>query len=165
MTQLELLIDRLQTARGWTKSLLADIEDSRWFEMPAPGVGHVAWQIGHLASSQVALVHMRCFNMKFGDVLEESIIPTFGRGSSPVADKSKYPPLAEIRAMFDRVHGDTVKLISGMKDADLESAVAGDPHPFFKLKSGAIGMTAMHETFHAGQIAMTRRIFGKAPLR
>ena len=165
MTRLELLIDRLQVARGWTQSLIADIEESRWFEMPGPGVGHPAWQIGHLAASQVALVHMRCFGKKFSDVVGESIIPTFGRGSTPVADKSKYPPPAEIRSMFDGIHEDAIGLISAMKDAELDEAVSGDPHPFFKTKGGAIGMTAMHETFHAGQIAMTRRIFGKAPLR
>lgn len=165
MTRTELLIDRLQTARGWTKSLLEDIEETRWFEMPAPGVGHVAWQVGHLAASQVALINVRCFGQKFTDVVGESIVPTFGRGSIPVADRSKYPPLPEIRSMFDKIHDGAIRLISGMSDADLDRLAGTDPHPLFKTRAQAIGTAAMHETFHAGQIAMTRRIFGKSFLR
>ncbi len=165
MTRIELLIDRLQIARGWTRSLLADIEAERWFEMPAPGVGHVAWQIGHLAASQVVLIHVRCFDLAYTDVVPDLIRTTFGRGSTPVAGSAAYPPLAEIRALFDRIHDDAIDRIRGMKDSELDNQAGEEPHPLFKNKAGAIGTAALHETFHAGQIAMIRRIFGKAPLR
>lgn len=165
MTRLELLIDRLQIARNWTRNLLADIEESRWFEMPAPGVGHVAWQVGHLAASQIVLVHVRCFEMAYTDVAPDAIRTTFARGSTPVADRSKYPPIREIRSFFDNVHNDVIRRVSNMPDTELDRQAGADPHPMFKDKAGAIAMTALHETFHAGQIAMIRRIFGKAPLR
>lgn len=161
----DLLVDRLQTGRMWTNSLLADIEESRWFEMPHPGVGHVAWQVGHLAASQIVLIHVRCFGMAYTDVAPDSIRTTFARGSTPVADKSKYPSIAEIRALFDRVQNDVIHRVSGMSESELDEQAGAEPHPMLKYKAGAIAMAAMHETFHAGQIAMIRRIFGKAPLR
>lgn len=165
MDRISLLIDRLQIARNWTRNLLADIEESRWFEMPAPGVGHVAWQVGHLAASQIVLIQGRCFGRAFTDVAPDGVRTNFGRGSTPVDDRTKYPSTAEIRALFDRVHDDAIRLISGMKDAQLDEPAGADPHPMFTDKAGAIGTAALHETFHAGQIAMIRRIFGKAPLR
>lgn len=165
MTTLEILVDRLQTARRWTLNLLSDIEESRWFDAPGPGLGHVAWQVGHLAASQVVLVHTRCFDKNYTDHLSASFRDTFGRGSKPVADRAAYPPLADIRANFDRIHRESIDLITGMNPAELDRPTAGEPHPMFANKAGAIGMASMHESFHAGQIALIRRLAGKAPLR
>ncbi|MFQ5428846.1 MAG: hypothetical protein ACE5E1_00940 [Phycisphaerae bacterium] len=85
MTKTELLVDRLQVARRWTKDLLADIDEGEWFNMPTAGVGHVAWQVGHLASSQVALIHVRCFGRDYEQCLPRRFREAFGRGSTPVA--------------------------------------------------------------------------------
>jgi hypothetical protein len=162
---LDLLIDRIATARTWTRNLLSDIEESRWFESPAPGVQHVAWQVGHLAASQVVLIHSRCFARKQTDVLGEPFVKQFGRGSAPVPDATAYPPIAEIRRVFDAIHVEGIQLIRTLSDADLQQPTHGDPHPMFVTKGQCIGMVAMHESFHAGQIALTRRIFGKSALR
>ena len=165
MTTLDILIDRLQASRRWTGNLLADIEETRWFDPPAPGAGHVAWQVGHLAASQVVLVHTRCFDKVYTDHLSATFRDTFGRGSKPVADPKAYPPIAEIRAEFERIHRESIALIAAMDPRELDAPTSGDPHPMFTTKGTAIGMAALHETFHAGQIALIRRLAGKAPLR
>ena len=117
MTKLQLLIDRLQSARWWTLSLLADIEDSEWFNMPDAGVGHFAWQIGHLASSQVALIHIRCCGMNYEDMLTADFRETFGKGSIPTPGPDGYPHLADIRSEFERIHADLIKRISSFSDS------------------------------------------------
>jgi uncharacterized damage-inducible protein DinB len=165
MDRKELLVERLYKAREWTKNLITDIDAPRWFDMPFPGFGHAAWQIGHLAASQVILVHMRCFGMAFEDVLPAEWKSKLARGSTPVADAREYPPLAEIRAAFDRIFEDAVRRIRELPDGELDSPAGAEPHPMFATKAQAIGMAVMHETFHAGQIAMIRRWMGKAPLR
>ncbi|HKQ48856.1 MAG TPA: DinB family protein [Phycisphaerae bacterium] len=165
MSTLDLLIERLQTARKWTCNLLADFEEARWFDPPAPGVGHVAWQVGHLAASQVVLVHVRCFDRTYTDHLSAAFRDQFGRGSTPVANPAAYPAISDIRAAFDRIHQEAVELISGMSPDELDSPTTGEPHPMFNTRAEAIGMAAMHESFHAGQIALIRRLAGKAPLR
>jgi hypothetical protein len=162
---IEQLQVQLRTARQWTNSLLADIAESEWFTPPRAGLGHAAWQVGHLAVSQVALVHGRCFGKAMSDHLPESYKALFGRGSTPVAEQAKYPPIAEIRSAFDRVQAESLQLVGRMSEADLSAATIGDPHPLFSTKGGAAAMAAMHETFHAGQIAMIRRFAGKSPLR
>lgn len=164
MKLIDHLIDRLQTSRKWTNNLLEDIEPNRWFELPGGGTGHVAWQVGHLAASQIVLIHNRCFEKPMDSCMPEAQRLAFGRGSTPVGDPSKYPPISEIRATFDRIQKEAIEMIRNAGEAELD-APAGDPHPMFTTKAGAIGMAAMHESFHAGQIAMIRRVFGKAPLR
>src|SRR5262249_45177110 len=110
MEIVELLINRLQTARKWTLNLIEDTDAARWFDPPAPGIQHIAWQLGHLAASQFALVNVRCFGMKLDEMKPTGYMALFGRGSSPKADKSAYPPLVEIRGVFDRIHQETVAL-------------------------------------------------------
>ncbi len=165
MNVVEFLCDRLDTARTWTCSLLEDIEESRWFEQPAPGVQHVAWQVGHLASSQVALIHARCFGKEPSECLPAGFRDKFGRGSTPTADRSAYPPIVEIRDVFDRTHLETLDLIRSIPEGELERPVTGEPHPMFETKAQCIATAATHETFHAGQIGLTRRLFGKSAIR
>jgi len=165
MNTIELLIDRMERARAWSQSLLADVDESRWFEPPGPGLGHVAWQIGHIAASQIVLVHMRCFGRQFADVAPAEYYQSFARGSTPVADPNKYPPIGEIRDFFARTHRGALELARTIRPEQLTEPTHGDPHPMFNDKAGALAMSAMHESFHAGQIALIRRLWGKAALR
>ena len=165
MTKLELLIDRMEAARRWTSSLLEDIPDADWFTMPAPETTHVAWQVGHLAVSQAALIHGRCFGKAIPDCVPEGFAAAFGRGSAPVADAAKYPAVTEIRVAFDQLHTESTRLVGGLSDADLIQPAGTEPHPMFATKEEAIAMAFMHETMHAGQIALLRRLAGKAALR
>jgi len=165
MDPIPLLVERLTLARKWTNDLLADVEESRWFQPPAPGLGHVAWQVGHLAASQVILLQMRCFGKQFADCAPAEYQKTFARGSTPVADPRAYPTIPVIREFFERTQNQSIEMIRVMPPSELDKPAGADPHPMFANKGGAIGMAVMHETFHAGQIALIRRLFGKSFLR
>lgn len=165
MNMNDFLRDRLTVARSWTMSLLEDIDESTWFDMPAPGTNHVAWQIGHLAASQVALIHVRCFGKDYDHCAPAGFREKFGKGSTPLADPSAYPSIADIRAAFDRIQTEALDLIAALSESDLDSPTGGEQHPLFSTKQGAIATAALHETFHAGQIALLRRLAGKPPLR
>lgn len=165
MNMIEFLSDRLTVARAWTNDLLQDIDESTWFDMPAPGINHVAWQVGHLAASQVALIHVRCFAKDYDSCTPAGFREMFGKGSSPKADPSAYPGIADIRAAFDRIQAEAIELITTMPESDLNRPAGTEPHPLFSTRQGAIATAALHETFHAGQIALLRRLAGKPPLR
>lgn len=165
MKKQKLLIDRLKIARGWTASLLDDIEEDMWFKMPGPGIGHTAWQVAHIAAAQAGLIKQRCFGKDMNEGLPPNFIQNFGRGSTPVADPAAHPSIPEIREIYQRVFDDCLKMVSEMKSSELKEPTHGDPHPLFFSKETAIMTAAMHETFHGGQLAMIRRLAGKAWLR
>ncbi len=165
MNKAELLADRLQAARRWTLSLLDDVPESTWFDMSGSGHTHVAWQVGHLTASIASLIHVRCLGKAFEACLPADFRERFGIGSSPVSDAAAHPPVAELRAVFDRIHTEAVAAVSAMSEEDLSGPVGGQPHPMFATREGAVVMAIMHEAFHAGQIAMLRRLAGKEPLR
>jgi len=56
------------------------------------------------------------------------------------------------------------KAFSGRSDAELDVPVE-QPHPVFTTKLEAVEYAPQHELIHAGQIALLRRLMGKAPLR
>src|SRR5690606_15809619 len=121
--------------------------------------------LGHLAVSQIALIHMRCFDRPFEASLALQHRDLFGRGSTPAPDPSRYPSMEEICDIFDRVQHESIEMIRTISDAELDRPAGAEPLPHFATKAGAINTAAIHEGFHAGQIAVVRRLWGHAPLR
>ncbi len=56
---LELACKQIEFARGYTKSLLQDVEGDDWFRCPTEATTHLAWQIGHLAMAEYGLCLFR----------------------------------------------------------------------------------------------------------
>jgi len=162
---IEHLIDRLEAAARWTNDLTKDIDEGRWFEAPREDLGHVAWQLGHIAVSRIALVHVRCGERTVEDCCDPHLVKIFGRGSTPVANPESYPALGVIRALYTETHEQVLKLVRELPADALQKETAGPPHPMFNDKAGAISMAAMHECFHCGQLALMRRLWGMPALR
>ena len=167
MNNAELLARQIDDTRDWTLKLLNDFEGDDWSFQPLPGVGHALWLCGHLACAQDLLVHRRCLNKP--GLVDDSFSRHFSIGG-PVksAQEHDYPSPEVIRGEMNRVHKATLADVLGMSDAVLaEPAFGGDgkPHPHYSDKAGAVAHCCRHEAFHAGQIALIRRLQGKSFLR
>jgi hypothetical protein len=150
-------------ARGYTVPLLDAIPESDWFTMPAGCPTHVAWQVGHLAMAEARLIVERVGGRR---VVEEGVLPAeylklFGRESVPDPAPGHHPSPAEIRGVFDRVHPVAIQILRDTRDADLETLVAGSPHRFCRTKLDFARWVSAHETLHAGQIGLLRRMLGE----
>lgn len=166
MTTAEVLARQLDDTRDWTVRLLADFDGEDWSFQPAPGLAHALWLCGHLAVSQNVLVHQRCLGRS---VLDESFAAHYPIGGPvPPADGHGYPDANHVQRVMREVHAATLAAVRGMTDALLAEAAWGKdgaPHPHYKDKLGAVSHCARHEAFHAGQLAMIRRLRGKRFLR
>lgn len=162
MDTITLLADRIDAARRWTRSLMDDIPDADYFRQVGPGLHHPAWIIGHLTWAEWALVAVRCLGRP---PLPEPYTKLFGRGSTPSLTVADHPTPGALRAEFDRVHQEVLTLVRAFPPAQLDEPLGGDPHPMFSVKGQVLSMVAMHESFHAGQLALMRRLTGKAAKR
>jgi hypothetical protein len=84
------------------------------------------------------------------------------------AKEYSFPPVPTVLATMEEIHRKTLAAVRGMSDALLaEAAFGGDgkPHPHYRDKLGVVAHCNRHEAFHAGQIAMIRRLLGKSFLR
>jgi hypothetical protein len=165
MSRLRLAIEQIVFARNYTIRLLDQTPAADWFRQPPAGVSHIAWQVGHLAFSQyrMALERIRGTRAEDADLLSEDFLRHFGRDSVPDADVSQYPAATEIRAVFDRVHQQTLRELQGLDEGELDKPIL-KPHPLVKTKLWALLWCAQHEGVHTGQIGLLRRQLGHPPL-
>jgi hypothetical protein len=165
-SRLDLAINRIRGSRLFTKQFLEGLTDAEWYWSPPQFTTHIAWQVAHIAVAEYGLCLRRVRGRIAADepLISEAFIEAFKLGSKPVAEPDKNPPLDEIRRVFETVHEQSVAELRCRTEAELDEPLA-EPHPRFKTKWGAIEFSPQHEMVHAGQIAMLRRLMGKAPLR
>jgi hypothetical protein len=166
-TDLECAIGQITFARNYTQRLLEHTDPAEWFRQPSEGVTHVAWQVGHLAMAEYRLALERIRGRLPGDeqLISDEFLALFGRDSTPEipADFSRYPSAEQIRAVFDRVHEQTLRELPGIEPATL-SEPPTKPHVLANTKLASLLWCAQHEMVHAGQIGLLRRLLGHKPL-
>jgi hypothetical protein len=163
---LPLALRQIEFARAYTLSILAEIDEAEWFVMPPGSPTHVAWQVGHLAMAQYGLCLFRMRGRQPIDLelMTSSFRKQFSRGTVPGADAGKYPPPAEIRATFDRVHAQVLREAPSFTAEQLQEPVEM-PYAVEATKLGGLLFCSHHEMLHAGQLGLLRRLLGKQPVR
>lgn len=165
MSRLQEAIDRMRFARGYTMMYVDQIDPSEWFRMPAEGVTHFAWQLGHLAMADYRLCLERIRGARPEDeaLISEDFLAKYGRGSIPDPDPANNATPEEIVAVVNRVREQVLTELPALSDVDLDEPPL-KPHRLFHTKLGSIQWCGQHELLHAGQIALLRRLFGHAPI-
>jgi hypothetical protein len=164
MTPLALALDQIAFARRYTLGFLDGLDPADWFRMPAEGVTHIAWQVGHLAFAQyrLALERVRGVRPDVASLITPAFLQTFGRDSVPDPDPARYPPVAEIRRVLDAVHVQVMRDLADHPADDLANPPL-TPHRLARTKLDVLLWCGQHELVHAGQIALLRRLSGRAP--
>lgn len=143
------------------QSYLGDLTDSDLLVRPVPGANHIAWQLGHLISSENVMVNAIC----------PGVMPPLPEGfadqhkndkageNSPAAFRTK----DEYLRLYQEQRAGTLKALERLTDADLDKPVPPG-YEYMKTWADMMGMQATHYVMHAGQWAIVRRKLGKPPL-
>lgn len=164
MSQLVTALRQIDDARQYTLGLLADLPADAWFFMPTPAVTHIAWQVGHLSIAQYRLgvAFHREPKPEDAEWLPAGYRELFGRDSTPQADASLYPTPDKLLANLNLINRHVTTEIGALSEADLDRPVIL-PHRFVKTMLDALLWCSRHESVHAGQIALLRRLHGLRP--
>ncbi len=164
--QRDAAVGQMRFSREYTLTLVSDIPFEAWYEQPAGIPTHLAWQVGHLAVAEYGLMLFRQRGRAEGDLelMPGWLRKKFSRGTSAVsADETGVRP-EDLRNILDKIHQQAM-----LESASLPASSLGEPtdmpyavHP---LRLGALMFCPLHESIHAGQIGMLRRLLGKAPIR
>ncbi|QDU87732.1 DinB superfamily protein [Pirellulimonas nuda] len=157
------MIEQSEMVRRVLKGYLTDLTPDQWFWTPGEGLTHVAWQIGHLAASEYALLMKRVRGAEKADqdFMPDAFFAQYGRGSTPDPDPSANWPVDDILLVFDDVHDRCMAAAADYDEAELVEPLE-QPHPVFKTKLAAIEYQPIHEAMHIGQVVLLRRLMGKA---
>lgn len=160
-------VQTIQAALGSTKFLLdkylEGLSDADLFVRPVPGANHLAWQLGHLISSEVMLVKSQ---------LPEARYPALPAGFDEVhaiASVTRDGPdgflsREQYRSLFDQVRSATMAVAAGITDADLDRPTQGNMAPFAPKFGNFLILVANHTLMHGGQFSVVRRKLGKPVL-
>jgi hypothetical protein len=153
------LMDR---AKGLVDRAIADVPADKLTTQVAGVPNHFLWTVGHLAESY------QFFGAAGGAKMTgvpEAWHKMFGMGSEAVGDARKYPPMAEVKAAWDRAYGEIRSHLLTLTDAELDGPVVGsDGGGFLKSRADAFLTLAWHDGWHVGQLAALRKAIGLGPM-
>lgn len=119
----------------WAGAAWAEVEpEAGW---PAPGT--IAWQVAHLAYYKS--YYARC------------VLHAVGRGPEPTVARAPAASFAEEREGLAAAHAEQRAAIASLSDDDLDRPVIDGP-PLADF----LATTIRHDAWHAGQIAVIRRL-------
>jgi hypothetical protein len=162
----DLILLQTKWARQYSRQLIDSIPEALWYAQPIGLKTHVAWQVGHLAVSQYGLMLFRQRGRMPGDLelMPGWLRKQFGRGTTPSESAEGMPSPAELLAMLDKIdvqaHAEVAELTAEQLQQPTEM-----PYAAYPIKLGALLFCPIHESIHAGQLGLLRRLHGLDPLR
>jgi uncharacterized damage-inducible protein DinB len=152
-------------ARNQTLKLVADLSDEQLVVQPAAKTNHAAWVLGHLLASDYSLRALITGEPPAA-FLDDAWKATYGGGSTPVADKSKYKSKAFYIEQLSIVREQIVAGLKKMTPADFDKE---HPDPKRRERWPTVGHAIMfygtwHESYHSGQLSTWRRVQGLPPV-
>jgi uncharacterized damage-inducible protein DinB len=159
--------DVIKTALDSTKFLLdrylSDLSDADLLVRPVPGANTIAWQLGHLISSEPYLIRSQLPDTPYPELpagFAEAHSKEAAASDAPKGFRAK----AEYAQLFDKVRAATLAALAKLSDADLARPTQGQMAGFAPTLAAYFILLSNHTLMHAGQFTVLRRKLGKPVL-
>jgi hypothetical protein len=140
---------------------LSDLAESDLLVRPVPGANHIAWQLGHLISSERFLVDKAVPGSM--PPLPDDFERRHAKEAAGVDDAGAFLSKADYARFAKEVRAGTLEAMRNLGAADFDKPVTGLP-PVVKTVGEAFLFVGTHWLMHAGQWAIVRRKLGRPPL-
>lgn len=137
---------------------ISDMSDEDLLRRPADGCNHLAWQLGHLISSEARLVNSVC-----PDAVElpEGFAEKYTKETIDNDNPADFCSKQEYLDLYNEVRAATKKALENLKDEELD----GPSPEFLRERFPTVGdllvLVGSHPMMHAGQFVVVRRQLGK----
>ncbi|MEM6798990.1 MAG: DinB family protein [Planctomycetota bacterium] len=145
------------------KSFISDLEDADLMQRPAPACNHLAWQLGHLISSEVMLLQAVKPGAE-GVELPEGFAEAHSKEAVGEDDPAKFHTKQEYLDLLDKVYEASLATIASMSESDLDAESPENFRQFAPTVGHVAALIATHPMMHAGQFVPVRRALGKPVL-
>lgn len=139
-----------------------DLSDADLMERPGPGCNHLAWQLGHLISSECSLLDSICPGKAIE--LPEGFAERHGKEAVGENDPSKFCTKAEYLNLLAKAQAATSAALDDLSEADLDAEAPEQFREFFPTVGAIFSIIATHPMMHAGQFVPVRRKLDKPVL-
>ena len=160
------VLEQMSWTRQYSLQLIESVPKELWYQPASGTASHIAWQVGHLAVSQYGLMLFRQRGRAAGDLelMPGWLRKQFWRGTSPSASAEGMPTPDELLTKLARIHQQSLEEVAQLSATTLREPT-DMPYTAYPIKLGALMFAPLHESLHAGQIGLLRRLHGLDPIR
>ena len=144
------------------KGYFGDLTDADLMKRPGPGCNHLAWQLGHLISSEAGLLNDVCPGA--APELPAGFADQHKKENAGSDDASKFCTKQQYTDLFDKVRAATLAALDKLPEADLDQPGPERMRNFCPTVGSMFNLIAAHPMMHAGQFVPVRRALGKPVL-
>ncbi len=100
------------------KGYLSDLDDADLFRRPGPGCNHIAWQLGHLITSEYNLLNM----LKPGAApeLPEGFAEKHDKETTGDDNRANFCTKQEYLELYDKFRAASAKVVASISDEELD---------------------------------------------
>jgi uncharacterized damage-inducible protein DinB len=165
MSLLDAVVAAIVHTRNQTLKLVADLSDEQLARQPAPKTNHPAWVLGHLLSSEYALLSVLT-GATAPAWIDDAYKAVYGNKSEPSPDRSRYQSKQWYIERLSAVHEQVLAKLRTITPAELDAPF---PDPARRERFPTVGSIVpfyaiWHETYHSGQLSAWRRVQGLPPV-
>jgi hypothetical protein len=153
----------LEFSRKMLEWIVSDLSDADLLVRPVPEANHLAWQLGHLISSERSIVMEQLPSASLPE-LPEGFAEAHGKSTSTSDDASGFRTRDEYVALLGKIREATISELEKLTDADLDRPTVGNLAGFCPTLASAFGLLNDHIMMHLGQGTVVRRKLGKPVL-
>ncbi len=146
-----------------TNQYLSDLSDADLLVRPAPGANHIAWQLGHLISSEIGLIRSQLPSAAYPE-LPSGFPEQYTKETAGQEPPKGFLGKQQYLDLFNRVREATKATVAKLSDADLDRATTGNMAQFAPTLAAYLMLVSNHTLMHAGQFTVVRRKLGKPVL-
>jgi hypothetical protein len=134
---------------------LSDLSDEAFFVKPIGGMNHIAWQVGHLVSSERGMIE----GIKPGSCppLPEGFDEKHRKDTTAIDDPSQFHTKAEYLEVWRAQRDATRALLESMTEAELDAPAPEKIRNMCATVGMVFNLTGLHTLMHVGQFVAVRR--------
>jgi len=141
---------------------ISDLDDADLMRRPADACNHLAWQLGHLISSEVQLLEAVAPGK--GIELPEGFAAAHGREQCGDDDPSHFQGKDAYADLFNQVRSASLAALDAYPEADFDKPAPENFRSYCPTMGDMFTLIATHPLMHAGQFVIVRRQVGKPVL-
>ena len=141
------------------KTYVSDLEDADLMRRPGEGCNHLAWQLGHLISSEVQLLSL--IAPGHGVNLPDGFADAHSKDNCDSDDPAAFQAKPAYVELFDKVRAASLAALNAYAESDLDNPAPEDFRDFCPTMGDMFTLIANHPLMHAGQFVVVRRQLGK----
>jgi hypothetical protein len=144
------------------KTYISDLDDADLMRRPGKGCNHLAWQLGHLISSEVQLLNRVAPGQ--GAELPDGFADAHSKQACTNDDPASFHGKQTYVELFDKVRAASYAALDAYAQSDLDTPAPEDFRDFCPTMGDMFTLIATHPMMHAGQFVIVRRQLGKPVL-